>query len=499
MINTIDWFAQWAERTPEKVAIQEQRNGSEYSYSQINAAAVLLAAQWTVEFNLTKGDRIGILAENSVIQVVLLALAQKTGVVLVPLNFRLSRAELNYMITDSECKMLIADQDKLQNCAMECTLIKMSTESIYNYLTQDACSVVYEALHEDDPVLLLYTSGTTGFPKGVLYTHKMMFWNSINTEISLNITGNTRTLNAMPLFHTGGWNVLLTPVLHHGGTIILFRKFDAVAILSCIEEERLDLFMAVPTMVRMLVDLPSFSASDLSSLKYMIVGGEAMPLDLIRIFHEKGIPVRQGYGLTEAGPNLTSLHQNFAETKRGSIGKPNFYVSIRITDDHGDECPPDIPGELWIQGPMVMPGYWNKPEETANCLQGNWIRTGDVALMDQEGFIFIVDRKKNMFISGGENVYPVQVEKVISEISEIEEVVVMGMPDERWGEVGVAFYTGVSSLTIDTVKEFCMEKLAKFKIPKHLVYLPEIPRSDTGKLDRKKLKSYLEKVIENLN
>jgi len=350
-------------------------------------------------------------------------------------------------------------------------------------------------LQPEVPIFILYTSGTTGRPKGALYTHGMLFWNSINTELSLALTSDSRTINCMPPFHTGGWNVLLTPLLHHGGYSCLVRKFDAAQVLELLQGERPSVFMAVPTMLKMIADQPGFVEADLSCLDYLIVGGEPMPLPLIEAWHAKGIAVRQGYGMTEVGPNLTSLHQQDAIRKKGSIGFPNFYVDTRIVDPQGQDLPPGQPGELWLRGPMVTPGYWGNPEATQKTKVGAWFRTGDQVLRDEEGYLFIVDRIKNMFISGGENVYPAEVERALVAHPGIEEAAVIGVPDPKWGEVGRAFVVcSDTQLSAEDVQQHCQASLARFKVPKSVVFLAALPKNDTGKIDRQGLKTAADQV-----
>ena len=495
MINTFDWFSKWTVYSGEKTAIKIGETGVTYSYRQLNNAANWQAQKLKENFDLQAGDRVAIISDNSIYQILMLAVAQKLGIILVPLNFRLAASELDYMLEDSGSKLLFYNPENIDPDQLEFQHPKLLIDSLEESFGNTAVAPAVN-LHEDDPVFILYTSGTTGFPKGAVYTHKMMFWNSINTALSLSLANNTTTLNCMPLFHTGGWNVFLTPVLHHGGSLLLFNKFDPRTILDCIEEERLDLFMGVPTMLKMMTDEPDFHSRDLSSLKYLIVGGESMPLPLIDAFHRKGIPVRQGYGLTEAGPNLTSLHQDEAKRKEGSIGKPNFYVDIRIVDENDRDVAPGERGELLIGGPMVTPGYWNNEKATQAAKLGDWLRTGDVAVRDEEDFIYIVDRKKNMYISGGENVYPVEVERVLLAHTEIREAVVIGVPDPKWGESGVAFIVGSREIPYAELRSYCLENLAKFKVPSVVVHLSEIPKNDTGKLNRKLLKeNYLKDQI----
>jgi fatty-acyl-CoA synthase len=344
---------------------------------------------------------------------------------------------------------------------------------------------------EDHPAFILYTSGTTGFPKGAIYSHKMLFWNSINTAMSLIINTESGTVNVMPPFHTGGWNVLTTPFLHHGAYTVLMRKFDPEQVLQLLQEERATLFMGVPTILKMMADAPGFEAAEFPDLHYLIVGGEPMPIPLIEKWDEKGVPVRQGYGMTEVGPNLFSLHQADAIRKKGSIGRPNFYVQTRIVDAQGQDVAPGTPGELWLKGPMVTPGYWQNEAATQKSITDGWFHTGDMVRADEGHYFFVVDRIKNMYISGGENVYPAEVERVLQAHPAVAEAAVIGVPDEKWGESGRAFVvlhaTGKSE-EAETLRAHCKAHLAKFKVPRDIVFLDELPKNDTGKINRAALK-----------
>ena len=242
-------------------------------------------------------------------------------------------------------------------------------------------------------------------------------------------------------------------------------------------------------MLKMISEMPRFSSANLEKLRFAIVGGEAMPIPLIDKWHNRGVPVRQGYGLTEVGPNITSLHQDDAIRKVGSIGVPNFYVDIKIVDEEDSEVPPGSAGELLLNGPMRTPGYWNNPAATAEAIKDGWFRTGDIVRQDEDGYLFIVDRKKNMYISGGENVYPVEVEKFLYTHPDIAEVAIIGVPDEQWGEVGHAFIVckPQTTLSAEALRKFCDGNLARYKIPKHVTSLQELPRGDTGKINRKTL------------
>lgn len=492
-----DWIQKWAIYSPDRIALREYETGRSLTYQQLNNLGQQLVSWLQKRFSIQAKDRIAILAENSLAHVALFSAAQKANFTLVPINYRLSTPEIEYLLKDANPSLLIAEDQFLQALgpylesplSLE-TWAWKDLEAFCDERKDQLCQLNFPIpIDEDDPIFILYTSGTTGFPKGALYTHKMLFWNSVNTSISLIINSECRTINCMPFFHTGGWNVLLTPFLHHGGYTCLVKKFAADVILRLLAEEKATLFMGVPTMLNMMAAEPSFHKASLSSLHYLIVGGEPMPIPLIEQWHEKGVPIRQGYGMTEVGPNLTSLHQDDAVRKKGSIGRPNFYVETRIVDEHGQAVPQNTAGELQLKGPMVTPGYWQNPEATEKAFDGPWFKTGDRVREDEQGYLFVVDRIKNMFISGGENVYPAEIERVLLEHPSVLEAAVLGVPDEKWGEVGRAYLClkeGIPCEPVD-ILDFCTERLAKFKVPKQIVFLAELPKNDTGKIDRKAL------------
>jgi fatty-acyl-CoA synthase len=493
MITEFDWSARWRLYTPEQIAVKEALTGRALTYAELDLAAARLA-NYLKARGLQRGDRLAILAEFSLEHIVLFSVAQKTGIVLVPLNYRLAAREIDYLIGDaapvllvytSKYKTLLEDAPQAQGigwCNMEEITAAMGDEQLF-------AELVAVQLEENDPVFILYTSGTTGFPKGATYTHKMLVWNSLNTALRLQITGNDRTLMCMPPFHTGGWNVLTTPFLHFGATVVLLPQFEAELVMALLEREQINVFMVVPTMIKMLSESQAFEATDLSHLRYFIVGGEALPIPVIEAWNKKGVPIRQGYGLTEVGPNVTSLPQEDVIRKIGSIGFPNFYLETRLVDADGKEVKGAGTGEFWLKGDVVTPGYWKHPEATAEAITDGWFHTGDLLRRDDEGYLYVVDRLKNMFISGGENVYPAEVEKYLLTHPAISEAVVIGVVDEKWGEVGKAFIVLKTEGKLDEaqLKAYCIGELAKFKVPKSFVFVDEIPKNDSGKLDRKRL------------
>lgn len=498
MINT-DWISKWAEYAPDKVAVSEYETGRSFSYSQLNNLANAIASYLLLNFGLSKGHRIAMLAENCLEYIILLSVAQKTGIILVPLNYRLTSREIDFLITDSEPSLLITEEKFAEKVNAGEAYSGVPHRITLSGLQQLTSEIMEKGgnhqfspvnVSDSDAVLIIYTSGTTAFPKGSVYTHGMMFWNSINTLMRLDITSGDRAINMAPPFHTGNWNVLLTPFLHHGAYTLIMKSFDADKVLEILENDKHTIFWAVPTMLKMMADSPAFERVDLSRIRYFVVGGEAMPVPLIEKWHNKGVPIRQGYGLTEVGPNVTSLNHEDAIRKAGSIGKPNFYYQTKLVNEQGEEVPANALGELILKGPTVTPGYWRNEEATRAAIVDGWFHTGDIMRIDEEGFLFVMDRIKNMYISGAENVYPAEVEYLLRNHPDIDAVAIIGVPDPKWGEAGMAFVVlkPGKQLQANELIEFCIGKLAKYKIPAHVRFMDELPKNDAGKIDRKKLK-----------
>ncbi|UII34672.1 long-chain fatty acid--CoA ligase [Fulvivirga ulvae] len=495
-MHNLDWIGKWAIYSPNKVALKDYGSQQELTYQQLNDNALKLADILKSEYGLKKGDRLMVIAEHSSLYVTLFSVAQKTGIILVPVNYRLSVREIDYLISNCTPKMVLYEL-QFKALVMQITANNQTAITDTRKLVDQVKSRVYKtditdpSIDFDDPLFILYTSGTTGFPKGALYTHRMLFWNSVNTALSLDIVSDDLTINCMPAFHTGGWNVLITPLLHKGATIGMMNKFDADQVLSLLESERATIYWGVPTTLKMMLQSPLFEQADLSAIRYFLSGGEALPLESIHQWHKKGIKIRQGYGLTEVGPNITSLHHNDAERKIGSIGRPNFYVESKLVNESGDEVKPGEIGEFCLGGNLVTPGYWNNPEATRDAISDGWFHTGDLMKRDEEGYLYVVDRRKSMFISGGENVYPAEVERVLLSHPAINEAAVIGVKDEKWGEVGKAFIAikPGKTPTETEIRDFCIEHLAKYKVPRYFEFIADLPKNDTGKINKKALKS----------
>lgn len=498
MIRT-RWFDQWARYAPSAIALEDRAGARRFSYAQSNSIIHRLAHVLRDELSLRRGDRIAVLATNSVEYVFLFFAAQCIEAILVPMNYRLTARELRHVLRDSEPALLVVQQrfDAIAREALpaECSAAMISLDGddglkarMHDNSRRD--DAIGEDVDFDTPCMVLYTSGTTGAPKGAIITHGMLFWNSINTSMRLNLVQSDVTLTFAPFFHTGGWNVLTTPFLHRGGSLILLDRFDPAEVLRLCDERGVSILFGVPTMMDMMAREALFEEVSLASVRYAIVGGEPMPVELIRIWQNKGVPIRQGYGLTEFGPNVFSLNEEDAIRKIGSIGFPNFYIDARIVDDAGAELGADAVGELVLRGPVCTPGYWRNEEATRMAIRDGWFHTGDLVRRDSEGYYYVVDRKKDMYISGAENVYPAEVEHFLRTLPGVKSVAVIGVPDATWGEVGKAYIVREvdATLTADDVLRGCAGNLAKFKIPKYVEFLDALPVSDSGKILKKQLR-----------
>ncbi|MAT57221.1 MAG: o-succinylbenzoate--CoA ligase [Ignavibacteriae bacterium] len=492
----VDWISKWAKYTPNKFFLREYNSSREWNFKEFNNAANHLADYLISKVGLKKKDRLAVYSSNNAEYVLLFSACVKTGIILVPLNFRLAPRELDQLIDDADPKVLVYEEEYEENFnrlkSVQESQVKLKISDISKFFErkdETVADYVDSSIGENDSVMILYTSGTTGKSKGALITHKMLFWNAVNTSLRLDLNSSDHTQSFAPFFHTGGWNVLFTPFLHCGASHTLLTKFDAELILELMQNEKATILFGVPTMLQMMSDSGKFNKVDLSSVRYAIVGGAPMPIPLIEKWHSKGVYIRQGYGLTEVGPNVFSLHHDDAVKKKGSIGFPNFYFEVKLMNEKNEECGINEVGELWIKSPVVTPGYWRNEEATTNSITDGWFHTGDMMRYDEDGYFYVVDRKKNMYISGGENVYPAEVEKYLYTNPKIKEAAVIGVADEKWGEVGKAFIVlkENENSTESEFYEYCLGNLAKYKIPKYYQIMDELPRNEAGKIDKKVL------------
>ncbi len=511
--DNVDWLKQWARLSPSNIAFKDGDNGATFTYFELFHLVDLVSIDLAKRYSLKVGDRVAMLATNELEAVVLFYACLRLGCVFVPINFRLTAAEIAHILNDSDAAVLFSQsvfKKTVDTIFMKPTRTlprHVSTFEEFQVTMGEQLASVRRAdfkpvrsahaNHDnenpyelDQPCMILYTSGTTGAPKGAMVTPKMLHWNSLNTTLRLNISQSDVFVSFLPFFHTAGWNVLLTPFVHRGATTVLTKKFDAERILSLCEIEKATIMFGVPTTLEIMSRSPVFSKADLSRVRYAIVGGEPMSIELIHTWEKKGIAIRQGFGLTEFGPSVFSLNEEDALRKIGSIGFPNFYVQARVVDDERRDVKPGDTGELLLRGPVCTPGYWRNEKATQETIVDGWLHTGDLVRVDNDGYYYVAGRKKDMYISGGENVYPVEVERVLSEHPAVREVAVIGIPDEKWGEVGRAYVALASgrTATSDDLLRLCAEKLAKFKIPREICFLEDLPKGDSGKILKRRLR-----------
>jgi fatty-acyl-CoA synthase len=475
------WLPTHAHFRPDKEAIICAETGKRLTYAALYRET-LAAAKTLQSLGVQQGDRVAILAHNDIRFFPLFFAATRLGAILVPLNWRLSRAEQEQILADCEPAVMFVD-DTMQSVAphhhntVHLDALGLLPAQETEVPSADVC--------ENAPVAIFYTGGTTGVPKGALLTHKSMFWNAQNTIAGWGLSPEDIAPIFTPLFHTGGLNVFATPLLSLGGTIVLTASFDPERALQLIVDERCSILFLVPTMYHMLKESPGFDADKLRSLKIMISGGAPCPKPLFEAYWSQGLPLRQGYGLTEAGPNTFGIDQKQAEARVQTVGRPLPYVNVRLVKD-GKVVPAGEVGELQIQGGHVMAGYWNRPEATAAVLdKTGWLSTGDLAFCDQDGYFTICGRQKEMFISGGENVFPAEIEEVLLGHPSVAEVAVVGVADEKWGEVGRAHLVvreGAPENLPRSLKDYCRQRLAGYKIPKEFRLENELPKSAAGKV-----------------
>jgi fatty-acyl-CoA synthase len=497
-----DWIAHHAHRRPKQLAIDDLQTHRTFTYAELHRRTDQLSG-WLAAQGIGKGDRVALLAPNCTEYFEIQFACGRLGAIMLPLNWRLTVPELEYILGDAAPRLLIHDRsfaaaaNELARLCRTDHLIEIDPErpdSAYERaLAGDAPVPAPVAITHDDIAMVMYTSGTTGHPKGAIITHGMVFWNCVNLGIPALISPRTVQLVVLPLFHTGGLNCYANPVLHAGGTILIMRAFDPALALDCISDPALGIthFFAVPAPYQFMMQHPKFGTADLSRLEIAGVGGAPCALAILEGWSARGVPLVQGWGMTETSPAGTMLDAADAIRKVGSAGKAMMHTVIRIVDDAGRDVPQGAVGELLIKGPNITPGYWNRPEATAAAFTDGWLHTGDAARFDEEGFVYIVDRWKDMYISGGENVYPAEVENVLFQLSEVADAAIIGVPDERWGEVGMAIVVRKPDRPLEEgdVIRYCLGKLAKFKVPQSVAFVEALPRNATGKVLKRELRA----------
>jgi fatty-acyl-CoA synthase len=481
----VDHPARWGSYLPHRPALSW--GDATWTWGELEAR-VARTARWLVDdLALEPGDRVAVLAYNHPCFFELLFACLRAGVVLAPLNFRLAPAELDALAALSGARVLLVDHGN-----------RATTEAMDHPLAQAPLALEdLEAAPEgspgapsrrpfaprgmDDSALLLFTSGTTGLPKAAVLPVRQLFYNAVNTLLAFGLTGDDATLLYTPLFHTGAINVLAMPLFQCGGHVVIHEAFDAGRVLAEVQRRGISTIFGVPTTFQMLVEHEDWATRDLSSIRLCLCGGAPLTVSLIRRYQDRGLVLTQGFGMTEVGPNCFYLPPHEALERAGSVGKPMPYSQARVVVGDREAEPGEV-GELWLSGPHVCLGYHDNPEATAGALSDGWFHTGDLVKRDVDGFFFVAGREKEMFISGGENVYPAEVEVALGAHPAVAECAVVGMPDSRWGEVGCAFVTlRGADLDPAAVKLWLRERLAPYKVPKRFVVLDELPRNASGK------------------
>ncbi|MFZ2491982.1 MAG: AMP-binding protein, partial [Thermoanaerobaculia bacterium] len=432
-----------------------------------------------------RGDRVGLLAHNSVHFLEVFFGAAKAGVIVVPLSTRSTPHELRHVVADCSMKGLFFDPE-LEPVAKE---LQVAAWPVSHRV--EAGTFVPVSARDEDIHCLLYTSGTTGKPKGVMIPRRQLLWNGYNTAVNWGLREDDVASVFTPMYHAGGLAVFLIPLFVTGGTIVLHRRFEPTEVWAHVVRERQTVIFGVPTIFKMLMDAPEFATADLSHVRWLISGGAPLPQYLIRAYQERGLAFKQGYGMTEVGVNCFTMTIEESFRKPGSIGRAMLFTRVKLADETGAEVAPGEVGEMWIRGPHLSSGYWANEQATREAYRDDgWFRTGDLARCDDEGFFFIAGRRKEMFISGGVNVFPAEIEAELVSHPAVSDAAVVAMPDETWGEVPVAFVVAPGAGAAE-LSEFLGQRLAKYKVPKQFVFLEALPRTPYGKVVKEDLRKQL--------
>jgi fatty-acyl-CoA synthase len=509
-----DVLGERARLTPDKTALVVVATGERLSYRELDQRAVRCARAWQA-LGLGKGDRVAILAHNRVEYLEAFFAAPKTGMVLVPLGTRLTAHELAHVVQDAGVTALLYDGELADRARALRELVPglgsaskgpprwialdqplEPGDASYRELTAaaDPAGFARVPCAPEDLYCLLYTSGTTGRPKGVMIPHRMVAWNGFDTVCGWQLREDDVSPVFTPLYHAGGLMAFLVPIFVIGGTVVLHRGFDPAEVWRTLEAEGCTVVLGVPTIWKLLMDAPEFRTADLSRVRWLISGGAPLPHYVAEAYQARGAVFKQGFGMTEVGVNCFAMTAEESVRKVGSIGKPMMFTEVRLVDEEGRELGAGEVGEMHFRGPHVCRGYWNQPEATAAALDAEgWFHSGDLARRDEDGFFYVAGRKKDMIISGGVNVYPAEIEAVLVLHPGVADAAVVGVPDETWGEVSVAFVVPLpgppgTALSAAGLAEHLGRRLARFKVPKHYRLLDELPRTPYGKVVKGELR-----------
>ena len=505
-VNSPDWLRRHARSRPGALAVVDVGSDRRFTYEEFDQRAERLAGSMHADFGIQAGDRVAIYSQNTSNIFEVQFACWKLGAAFVPLNWRLALRELVYIATDCAPSMLFHEGERSD--IAEAFAMKAGIKQRVSWDGASPGAADYEAMlagsnstfvraqnNHDTLACVMYTSGTTGHPKGAMITHGGMLWNLLSATAPFGFRSGMVNLSILPLFHIGGINAFANPAFHYGGTSYITRAFDPGLTLELLSDPTVGIthFLCVPSNYLFMSQDSRFETATFPTLVTAGIGGAPTPLALLETWAAKGVILQQGYGMTESAATISAQTKAEAITKVGSIGTPLMHLEHRIVDENGVDVPFGGVGELWVRAPNISPGYWNRPDANESSYTDGWFHTGDAVKEDADGALYILDRWKDMYISGGENVYPAEVENVLYGIDGILEVAVIGVPDERWGEVGKAFVVrkaGASgnSLTAQDITERCVADLAKFKVPRYIEFIDELPHNATGKILKRELR-----------
>ena len=502
-VRSPDWIAHHARYRPDVLAMVDLGTDRKFTYAQLHDRSERLAGALSRRFGIGAGDRVSILSQNNTNCFEVQFACWRLGAAYVPLNWRLAKPELEFILADCTPKVLFHEAGFADSAAIVAASTGVRqriswdapSEAAADYeevLASAAGSFPHHRNTHETLACVMYTSGTTGHPKGAMITHGGMLWNLLNVTAPFGFRLGMVNLSVLPLFHIGGINAFANPAFHYGGTSWVMRSFDPTATLHVLGDPEIGIthFLAVPSNYLFMSQQPSFETATFPTLSTAGIGGSPTPITLLETWAAKGVILQQGYGMTESAATIAAQSREDAVRKIGSVGTPLMHLEHRIVDEIGVDIEPGAIGELWVRGPNISQGYWNRPDANLRDFTDGFLHTGDAVREDEDGNLYILDRWKDMYISGGENVYPAEVENVIYQLEGVAEVAVIGMPDERWGEVGRAVIVRKSdaALSAEDVTRHCASNLAKFKVPAAVAFVDELPHNATGKLLKRELR-----------